>query len=85
MASLRTHRRVFGQWEVTVAPTGVIWIVGNWFSNGGVFYPHMSRSYQDAENVLTFGVDNYNVITKASRKRLENLVKTGKLDHLIEA
>ncbi len=85
MASLRTHRRVFGHWEVTVTPTGVIWIVGNWFSNGGVFYPHMFRSYQEGENVQIFGVDNYNGITKASRSWLEGLVKKSKLDHLIKA
>ena len=68
------HKRLFGQWRVTI--TGYkISIVGNWYSNYGLIYPHMATRWADGEECQVIGMDNGYGLTKQALEYIHDYIR----------
>lgn len=84
------YKRKFHKNTVTVSinpetNSANIEIMGEWFSNHGLFYPHVIERFKIwPDSVQVIGMDSGYGLTESVKKWLYGLVLKGKLDCIVE-
>jgi len=86
---MRDFSKKFGKTRISISTNGKISIVGEWFSNWGLIYPHAIKSFKNGVinpytgfPVQVIGMDFE--ICKTHANYIYDKIKKGYFDHLIK-